>query len=53
MREGRAPTARCPPLAAGVTGQPLDHTEVLAAGAAGATRLTTALRALVPAVARV
>ena len=40
-------------LAAGVTGQPLDHTEVLAAGAAGATRLTTALRALVPAVARV
>ena len=40
-------------LAAGVTGKPLDHTEVLAAGAAGATRLTTALRALVPAVARV
>lgn len=40
-------------LAAGVTGQPLDHTEVLAAGAAGAARLTTALRALVPAVARV
>lgn len=39
-------------LAAGVTGQPLDHTEVLAAGAAGAARLTTALRALVPAVAR-
>ena len=39
-------------LAAGVTGQPLDHTEVLAAGAAGATRLTTALRALVPAVTR-
>jgi len=40
-------------LAAGVTGQPLDHTEVLAAGAAGAARLTTALRALVPAVARI
>ena len=40
-------------LAAGVTGQPLDHTEVLAAGAAGAAGLTTALRALVPAVARV
>lgn len=39
-------------LAAGVTGQPLDHTEVLAAGAAGASRLTTALRALVPAVSR-
>ena len=39
-------------LAAGVTGEPLDHTEVLAAGAAGAARLTTALRALVPAVAR-
>lgn len=39
-------------LAAGVTGQPLDHTEVLAAGAAGAARLTTALRALVPAVTR-
>ena len=39
-------------LAAGVPGQPLDHTEVLAAGAAGAARLTTALRALVPAVTR-
>ncbi len=39
-------------LAAGVTGQPLDHAEVLAAGAAGAERLTDALRALVPAVAR-
>lgn len=39
-------------LAAGVTGQPLDHAEVLAAGAAGSARLTTALRALVPAVAR-
>ena len=39
-------------LAAGVTGEPLDHTEVLAAGAAGAARLTTALRALVPAVTR-
>lgn len=39
-------------LAAGVTGQPLDHTEVLAAGAAGGARLTTALRALVPAVSR-
>ena len=39
-------------LAAGVTGEPLDHAEVLAAGAAGATRLTAALRALVPAVAR-
>lgn len=39
-------------LAAGVTGQPLDHTEVLAAGAAGSARLTGALRALVPAVAR-
>ena len=39
-------------LAAGVTGQPLDHAEVLAAGAAGAARLTTALRALVPTVAR-
>ncbi|WP_413464377.1 purine-nucleoside phosphorylase [Dietzia sp. PP-33] len=39
-------------LAAGVTGQPLDHAEVLAAGAAGSRRLTGALRALVPAVAR-
>ena len=39
-------------LAAGVTGQPLDHAEVLAAGAAGTPRLTAALRALVPAVAR-
>lgn len=39
-------------LAAGVTGQPLDHAEVLAAGAAGSQRLTGALRALVPAVAR-
>ena len=39
-------------LAAGLTGQPLDHAEVLAAGAAGSTRLTAALRALVPAVAR-
>ena len=39
-------------LAAGVTGAPLDHTEVLAAGAAGSARLTGALRALVPAVAR-
>lgn len=39
-------------LAAGVTGEPLDHTEVLAAGAAGSARLTGALRALVPAVAR-
>lgn len=39
-------------LAAGVTGQPLDHTEVLAAGVAGSARLTGALRALVPAVAR-
>lgn len=39
-------------LAAGVTGQPLDHSEVLAAGAAGSARLTGALRALVPAVAR-
>lgn len=39
-------------LAAGVTGQPLDHTEVLAAGTAGSARLTGALRALVPAVAR-
>lgn len=39
-------------LAAGVTGQPLDHSEVLAAGAAGSDRLTGALRALVPAVAR-
>ena len=39
-------------LAAGVTGKPLDHTEVLAAGAAGSARLTGALRALVPAVAR-
>lgn len=38
-------------LAAGVTGQPLDHSEVLAAGAAGSARLTGALRALVPAVA--
>ena len=38
-------------LAAGVTGAPLDHAEVLAAGAAGSTRLTAALRALVPAVA--
>ena len=39
-------------LAAGVTGEPLDHAEVLAAGAAGSARLTAALRALVPAVAR-
>ena len=39
-------------LAAGVTGKPLDHTEVLAAGAAGSARLTGALRTLVPAVAR-
>ncbi|KAA0917014.1 purine-nucleoside phosphorylase [Dietzia sp. ANT_WB102] len=39
-------------LAAGVTGQPLDHTEVLDAGAAGSARLTAALRALVPSVAR-
>ena len=39
-------------LAAGTTGKPLDHTEVLAAGAAGSARLTGALRALVPAVAR-
>ena len=39
-------------LAAGVTGAPLDHAEVLAAGTAGAGRLTGALRALVPAVAR-
>ena len=39
-------------LAAGVTGQPLDHAEVLAAGAAGSARLTGALRALVPVVAR-
>lgn len=39
-------------LAAGVTGQPLDHAEVLEAGAAGTPRLTAALRALVPAVAR-
>ena len=38
-------------LAAGVTGQPLDHAEVLAAGAAGSEGLTAALRALVPAVA--
>lgn len=38
-------------LAAGVTGEPLDHAEVLAAGAAGADRLTRGLRALVPAVA--
>ena len=38
-------------LAAGVTGDPLDHAEVLAAGDAGSTRLTAALRALVPAVA--
>lgn len=39
-------------LAAGVTGEPLDHGEVLAAGAAGSARLTGALRALVPAVTR-
>ncbi|WP_411741171.1 purine-nucleoside phosphorylase [Rhodococcus sp. IEGM 1408] len=39
-------------LAAGVTGAPLDHAEVLAAGTAGAGRLTAALRALVPSVAR-
>ena len=39
-------------LAAGVTGQPLDHAEVLAAGAAGSARLTGALRALVPVVSR-
>ncbi|AVZ41059.1 MULTISPECIES: purine-nucleoside phosphorylase [unclassified Dietzia] len=39
-------------LAAGVTGQPLDHAEVLAAGTAGSERLSRALRALVPAVAR-
>ena len=38
--------------AAGVTGDPLDHTEVLAAGAAGSARLVEALRALAPAVAR-
>lgn len=39
-------------LAAGVTGEPLDHAEVLAAGAAGSARLTAALRATVPAVTR-
>lgn len=39
-------------LAAGVTGSPLDHAEVLAAGAAGSGTLTGALRELVPAVAR-
>lgn len=39
-------------LAAGVTGEPLDHAEVLAAGTAGSARLTGALRALIPAVAR-
>ncbi|WP_081615165.1 purine-nucleoside phosphorylase [Dietzia sp. UCD-THP] len=39
-------------LAAGVTGQPLDHAEVLAAGTAGSGRLSRALRALVPAAAR-
>lgn len=39
-------------LAAGVTGAPLDHAEVLAAGAAGADRLARGLRALVPAVDR-
>ena len=39
-------------LAAGVTGAPLDHAEVLAAGSAGTERLTRALRALVPAVTR-
>lgn len=39
-------------LAAGLTGDPLDHTEVLAAGKAGADGLTSALQALVPAVAR-
>lgn len=38
-------------LAAGVTGDPLDHAEVLAAGAAGAADLTDSLRALIPAVA--
>lgn len=38
--------------AAGVTGDPLDHGEVLAAGAAGVDRLTAALRALIPAIAR-
>lgn len=38
-------------LAAGVTGDPLDHAEVLAAGAAGAAGLTDSLRALIPAVA--
>lgn len=39
-------------LAAGVTGEPLDHAEVLAAGSAGAAGLTDALRAVLPAVAR-
>lgn len=39
-------------LAAGVTGDPLDHTEVLAAGAAGVAGLTSALQALIPAVSQ-
>lgn len=39
-------------LAAGVTGDPLDHAEVLAAGSAGVDELTVALRAVIPAVGR-
>lgn len=39
-------------LAAGVTGDPLDHAEVLAAGTAGAEALASALKSVVPAVAR-
>ena len=37
-------------LAAGITGAPLDHTEVLAAGRAGVDRLASALAAVLPAV---
>ena len=37
-------------LAAGITGAPLDHTEVLAAGRAGGDRLASALAAVLPAV---
>lgn len=39
-------------LAAGITGEKLDHTEVLAAGLSDAGRLAKALRAALPAVAR-
>lgn len=39
-------------LAAGLTGDPLDHADVLAAGSEGAAGLTTGLRSVIPAVAR-